>query len=158
MVFNYLGRVKTHEDTLILGSNSDHIFNSLTSLYALVFTLVLITSLGSKKPTFITKIGIILNICLTYLLIYITCAMMYALKPTDHKDSIAIAQFSIEKEGFWDFGLPISTTFIMTGVTAFVFLDPWHLLFIIQYISMLPTYFNVIVVHACNNRILLCLV
>jgi chitin synthase len=132
---------------------NSYIFNALRQLYIMCIVLVFICSLGNRPQ------GSKITYTLTMILFALIMGVMLYMGGFDIYVNILIAQptpqnfFSLfSRPTFRDMVISLGATYGMYLVSSLLYFEPWHMLTsMTQYLFLLPSYVNILMVYAfCN--------
>jgi chitin synthase len=146
-------------DTGVFGKAASPVFETTRALYAFLMVATLVTSLGNRPQG--TKViyhltVIFFSLIMTLMLFLGTWAIIQSTKAyTDavsKNPSLSFAMYLLSTGTFRDIVISVLSTYGLYLVSSLMAFDPWHVFTsMIQYLLLLPSYVNILMVYAfCN--------
>jgi chitin synthase len=155
LCFYFLCNTVIRSEDTIFGEYGDEVFEFLNNLYIFAMVIVFICSLGNR-PQGSKK----LYLCCIFIFAIIMAFMLYLAGYTVYKSfsQIDSTKSFISKlkdnESFRDLVVSLVSTYGLYFFGSIIHGQPWHMITsFIQYLMMLPSYINILMVYAfCNTH------
>ena len=132
--------------------NGTIVFEVLRRIYIVAILVIFVTSLGNRpqgSKHIYTSVFVLFTLVMG-VMIFMASYTVYAqipLTPAQH----ALAGSLLSRPGFRDILISVGSTYGIYVVASILHFDPWHMLTsFLQYLLLLPSFVNVLMVYACE--------
>ncbi|KAJ3241690.1 Chitin synthase, class 2 [Chytriomyces hyalinus] len=130
---------------------------TIKASYICTVLVMILASLGNKPDTIkeiLMLIASLFSFMMSFLLILVgwTIYLDIVQIPDTVTTAATFWKYLIHKPTFRDLAISLLSTYVMYFLSSLLYLDPWHAFTcLIQYVLMIPSYINVLMVYAfCN--------